>query len=236
LWVELPTAGAQEILIRQFPQLDTIPSEKGPNRKHYYATFFGFGSLFGSSDSSGSDINPAKSYWVSLGFRYKRKYSSFFNTGWDLSIEARNFNIKQSDEKVFGGKFTHQRERLFQYTANVSFFTRFNLSKRGDHLGKYIDLFATAIYAPIERHYTYDKIDAIYGETRGKHVFTHLQYIERFFGQVGIRYGLSFLQFQVFYRPLDMFKNSSRFPYPELPRFGAGIVIDIENVNNPNID
>jgi len=225
---------AQEYLIRQFPRLDTIPSKIGPNRTHYLATFFGFGSLFGPTDSSGSDVNPARSYWINAGWRYKKKHSTFFNTGSDLFFEVRNFSLAQTDEKVFAGQFKHKKERLFQVTINYSLFFRFNLVKRGNHLGKYIDLFATAIYAPIERHYTYDKIDAVYGETRGKHVFTHLQYIQRFFGQVGVRYGISAVQFQVFYRPLDMFKNSGRFPYPELPRFGAGIIIDIARMNNPN--
>lgn len=219
---------AQEYLIRQFPRLDTIPSTVGANRTHYYASFFGFGSLFGPTDSSGSNINTQRSYWICSGWRYKRKHSAFFNTGSDVSVEVRNFNLAQTSKKVFAGQFTHKKERLFQVTLNYSIFFRFNLVKRGNHLGKYIDLYGTGIYAPLVRHYTYDPIDPAYGAKNGKHVFSRLQYAQRWFAQVGLRYGISFFQLQVFYRPLNMFKKTDQFPYPELPRFGAGILIDIE--------
>lgn len=223
---------AQEYLIRQFPGLDTIPATYGPNRKHYAAVFYGFGALFGPTDSSGSNILPERSYWLTLGFRHKKKHSSFFNTGTDFFIEARNFSLAQTDKKVFGGTFLHRKERLHQYTVNLSLFMRFNLVKRGDHLGKYIDLYATGIYAPITRHYTYDKIDPLYGSKNGKHTFSQLQYTRRIFAQVGLRLGISFLQFQFFYRPVNMLKRTKDFPYPELPRFGAGIILDVERIKN----
>lgn len=222
------TAQAQEHLIRQFPGLDTIPSEHGPNRKHYTAIFYGFGPMFGSTDSAGSNINPGRSFWFSLGYKFKRRHSSFFNTGSELFMEYRNFNIAQTSQKVFGGRFTHEKERFSQVTFNLSLFMRFNLVKRGDHLGRYIDLYAQGIYVPIARHYTYDKIDPAYGAKSGKHQFSKLQYVERWLAQVGMRFGLSVLQVQVFYRPTSMFKKNDLFPWPELPRFGAGIILDFE--------
>jgi len=230
LFAQLTLKG-QEFLIHQFPALDTVEKTHGPNRATYIANIVGFGCLFGPTDSSGSNVNPQQSVYYTYGARIKTKVTEFFHYGSDFFLEYRNFNIRQNDDKVFADPFEHKKERYVQLTINLGLYTRFNFSKRGNHLGKYLDLFFNGTYSPVNRYYVYDKIPSGSGARNQKQVFSKLEFANKLWGQVGLRYGISFFQFQAFYRPFNMFKNTQKFPYPELPRFGLGILIDIESDN-----
>lgn len=233
LFICIFNTNAQEYLIHQFPALDTAEKEYGANLANYDAMIYGFGVHFGPTDSSGSNIYPQKSLYFTYGGRHKYKITSAYNFGIDYFFEYRNFGIAQTSKKVFGSSLEHKKERYAQITFNIGLFNRFNLSKRGNHLGKYIDIFVTGIYSFSNRYYTYDKISGG-GSKYVKQVYSKLEFANKFFAQVGLRYGISFLQFQAFYRPLNMFKKSDLYPFPELPRFGAGILIDIEDFYNNN--
>lgn len=213
--------------------LDTVEKEFGANRANYDAMIYGFGVQFGPTDSSGSNINPEKSFYFTYGGRHKYKITTFYNFGIDYFFEYRNFGIKQSPSKVFASTQEHKKERYSQFTFNIGLFNRFNLSKRGNHLGKYIDLFFNGIYSPINRYYTFDKATGG-GSKYIKQVYSKLEFARKIFAQVGLRYGISYFQFQAFYRPFNMFKKTTEFPYPELPRFGIGLLIDIEDFYKNN--
>ena len=220
---------AQEYILRQFPKLDTIPKTEGPNRKDYYASYYSFGYLFGSTDSSASDVLWSKSFWFAIGGRYKNKRTEFFNTGVDYQLEVQNFRIAQTNKKYFADTLIHKKAKYVQYSMSLSYFLRFNLTKRGNHLGKYIDLFGMFTYAPFNRYAVFDKINASSGSKLEKKVYSKLQFAENFYYRVGVRYGISIFQIVAFYRPDNLFKRKSDFPYAELPRFGAGIMLDIGN-------
>lgn len=219
---------AQEVLIRQFPGLDTLPKNYGPNRDSYFAGLIGYGHFFGPSDSSAADLNVPRSIYISYGYRTKFKLSEGFNLGSDFLFEYRNYNIKQSSTKEVFGPTTHRKERLLQGSVAWSLFARINFSKRGNHLGKYLDFFGAIHYTPINRYLVFDRLDDSTGAKMHKQVYTRLQFTQKLYTQVGIRYGISFFQLQVFYRPTNLFKRKNDFPFPELPRFGAGILIDID--------
>jgi len=220
---------AQEYLIRQFPKVDTIPKEYGPNLKQYQAMLYGMGVMLGNTDSSGSNIVPGKSFYVTYGARYKNKVTTFFNTGFDFMFEFRNFHIAQGPNKVFADTVRHKKERFMQVTVGLGYFMRFNLTpKRGNHLGKYIDIYCNGYYAPVNRYYVYDKLPSGSGARQEKHVYRKLEFVNPLWAQAGLRYGISLFQFQAFYRFTNMFRKTDKFPFPELPRFGAGIVIDLE--------
>lgn len=220
---------AQDYLIRQFPLQDTVEKEHGPNRKNYSALLFGFGWMGGPTDSMGSNIRPGKSFYLTYGGRFKRKRNNFIHTGSDFYLEWRRFYIDQSNKKVFADTLIHKKETFSQLTLNFSPYIRFHLGKRGDHLGKYIDIYGAIMYSFFNRQYTYDKLDANANARYIKQTQSKLKYVNPWFAQVGIRYGISFFQVQAFYRPFRMFKNSSEYPFPELPRFGLGLLFDLKD-------
>ena len=230
----LTNCQAQEYLIHQFPLLDTIDEEFGPNLANYDAMIYGFGFYGGPTDSSGSNINPAKSFYINYGGRHKYKITTAYNIGIDYFLSYRNFNIAQTNTKVIGGNVEHKKERYSQITIQLGLFNRFNLSKRGNHLGKYIDLFVNGIYSPFNRYYIFDKTNSTTGSRYSKQVFSKLEFASKLFAEVGLRYGISFFQVQATYRPLSMFKKSNLYPFPELPRFGIGLMIDIESFYRDN--
>jgi len=220
-------AMSQTILIKDEVDETLNESETGPNKTHYYSTFSGFGMMFGAPDSIGSEIVPYRSICYEMGWRSKRQFSGFFALGNEFNFNLKNFYIKQHDEKVFGGFQQHKKEKLLLINANYTLFTRFNFVKRGDHLGKYLDLGGFAEYAFITRHITKDKIETEDGYTYSKHYLRGLKFINRFNYGVTARFGLSYLTFFCQYRMSDIF-NDKIFPaYPELPRFTAGISLDV---------
>ncbi|HRE74118.1 MAG TPA: hypothetical protein PK637_00200 [Flavobacteriales bacterium] len=218
----------QNIIIKQDVLADQEESNYGPNKKYYKSTFTGLGLLFGKPDATGSAINGYKSFYYESGSRKKRQMGSFFAIGRDLSLNFRSFSIKQNDSKTFGGIAQHKAERLFNINGNLLIYTRYNFKpKRGNQLGKYLDLAGYVEYAMITRHVVTDKLDEALGGNTIKSYYRGLPYLNKWnYGvtaRLGFRHMLLFCQ----YRFSDMFNRSPQFPYQELPRFCAGICFDV---------
>ncbi|MBX7093634.1 MAG: hypothetical protein K1X56_02850 [Flavobacteriales bacterium] len=221
-------AQSQNVIIKQDVENDFEEQEYGPNKKYYNATFTSFGLLFGAPDSTGSAVNWAKSFYYETGARHKHQFSPLFAMGHDFNLNFKSYSIKQNDEKTFGGISHHKSERLLKVDANFLIYTRFNLKKkRGNQLGRYIDLAGYVEYQLFARHMTKDKIDAQLGGSMVKSYYRDLPYLNKWnYGatvRLGFRHMLLFCQ----YRISDMIKPSTQFPYQELPRFCAGICFDV---------
>lgn len=221
------SGACQTILIKDEVDVTLNESDTGPNKDHYYSTFSSFGMLFGAPDSTGSEIVPYKSIYFDMGWRSKRQFSGFFALGNEFNFNLKNYNIKQTDEKVFGGFQQHKKEKLVLVNANYTLFTRFNFVKRGDHLGKYLDLGAFGEYAFVTRHITKDKIASGDGYTYSKHYLRGLKYVNRVNYGFTARLGFSYLTLFCNYRFSDLFNNKVFPAYPEIPRFTAGISLDV---------
>lgn len=220
-------AGAQTILIKDEVEETLTESTVGANKDRYYSSFTSIGVLFGAPDSTGSEINPEKSWYYEMGWRTKKQFNGFFAIGSEFNFNAKNYNIKQHDEKVFGGFEKHKKEKLFLINANYTLFMRLNFVKRGDHLGKYLDLGGFAEYAFIRRHITKDKVETGFGYTYSKHYLRGLKFVNPFNYGVTARFGVNYLSVFCNYRLSDIF-NDKVFPaWPELPRFTAGFSFDV---------
>ena len=220
-------SSGQNVIIKQDVNEDLEEEEYGPNRKFYNSTFSGFGFLIGSPDSAGSAINWQRSFYVENGARHKRQFGQFFALGHDASFNLRSYSIKQDTAKTFGGFQTHTAERFIQVNGNLIIFSRFNfLPRRGNHLGRYIDLGGYAEYAVITRHMVRDKLPDITGYKNAKTFFRGLQYINRLNYGATARIGFGNFIFFGQYRLSDIFRKTEQFNYQELPRYTVGISLD----------
>ena len=220
---------AQEVLIFQNVQKDTSDLTYGPNQKYYTSSYLAFGFIFGTTDSSGSDLRWNRSIELESGARFKQQFGPLYALGYDFGINIKNYNIKQHPDKVFGGQITHKNEHLFTLNLRFLLFNRFNFAvQRGNHLGKYIDLGAYAEYMPWGRHIFKDTLDGGYGFRVQRTSFGKLEYVNRLNYGLSARAGVSILSFFFNYRLSDMLRKKDKFPYPELPRFSAGVSFDIE--------
>ena len=131
--------GAQEILLQQDVNKDTVVSKFGPNKTHHVILYTGIG-FFVSPSSKGSQINSYSSSDYRIGARYKLKLCSWEAIGFDAYYNTNNFNLKQSNQKTIPNKTLHDKEKLVTNNVAVDFFNRINFGKRGNILGKYLDL------------------------------------------------------------------------------------------------
>lgn len=222
---------AQVILIQENVNADTVLSETGPNRKKYYSGFYSVGMIFGQPDSTGSAIDSKASYHLQLGNRAKFKVNNVLSWGVENMFDYKSFRIKQNDDKTFGGDVLHKKETFIVLSYELLLFTRFNIDpKRGDHLGKYLDLGVYGGYNLIKRHKVVDTVSSVYGFERGKYIMTNLKYVEKFNYGVTARIGWWGLSLYCNYRLSSLFKPFQSINYQELPRFEAGINIDVASV------
>lgn len=224
---------SQETILFHNVNKDTSEGDFGPNRKHYWQRIVQLGFHFGETDSSGSDIVLGKSFEVLTGIRYKRQFGAFYALGWEWDVSFSNYRIAQTDEKVFGGQITHKKEKLAMVKTGMSVYQRFNFAfKRGNHLGKYLDLGVYADAQFFRRYIVSDAIDPAYGFGKHRTALGKISWMNNINYGVEARIGVSF--FYVFgkYRLSEMFKRLPSFPYPELPRFTVGFGFEIGDIED----
>lgn len=219
---------AQNVIIKQDVGMDFKHDDYGPNKKYFKSTFTGFGFLFGSPDSIGSEINWYKSLYYETGRRSKKQLSPFYAIGREASLNVKSYSIKQHDQKTFGGFQKHKSERLLLINANICLYNRFNFKpKRGNSLGKYLDIAAYGEYTLMGRHIITDKIDPLSGYKNGKYWLRGLKYLNKLNYGVQARIGFSALTFVCSYRLSEIFKKTIQTDYVEIPRFTGGICVDV---------
>ncbi len=221
---------SQVVLIQEDVNADTVASDSGPNRRHYNSSFYSFGMLFGSPDSTGSAIHPQSSFHVQLGTRSKIKVNNVLSWGMENLLDFKSYRLKQDTSKTFGGDALHKKETFMVLAYDILLFTRINFDpKRGDHLGKYLDLGGYGGVNFLRRHKLVDTVNTQYGFERGKYIASNLKYVEWFNYGLTARVGWWGLSLYFNYRLSDLFKVYQSIRYQELPRFEAGINFDIES-------
>lgn len=220
LFVFCFSGNAQTILLKQDVNNDTIIPESGPNRKHFPYGFWDYGLIAGAPDSAGADILYGSSFHLQTGYGYKRQVGGgFYAIGFEWNLSMLHYAIKQGENKVVFGPQQHKKERFILYNTGLTIYNRFNFVKRGDHLGKYIDVGGYGNWALIERHSTRNKANdgnTIKTVARGLDNVNNLQY------GVVARLGISFFSMYATYRISDLFNDRLGPAYPELPRFAIG--------------
>jgi hypothetical protein len=205
---------------------------EGPNTKSFKQLFIGYGLIIGNT--SDLQINNIRSGYFSAGFRQKFKLLSFFSIGYEIGYNALHFNIRQTEDKIIPNNVLHDKEKLRFHNGNVLLFNRFNIGKRGNVIGKFIDLGGYVNYMFSSSHYVKDKIEEsasapgqdVYAEVRVvKNI--KLDYKRPFGCGVFGRAGINWFAVKVTYRVSDLFKE--KYEWPELPRVYLGFELTIPN-------
>ncbi|HET6244792.1 MAG: hypothetical protein H0V01_05090 [Bacteroidetes bacterium] len=220
-------SNAQEILLEQNPGKDTIPSQQGPNLKHYSHMYLGLGFIVGPSMGAGSAIRYGNSTDFNFGYRYKRKVANFYAVGFDLAYGLTSFNIKQQIQKTLPNSVLHDNEKINFNHLGALIYNRFNIGKRGNHIGNFIDVAAYGNWEFAIRHIYNDK-NKTPNESNAKLtkvVNKNLTYTNPFNYGLQARIGLNRYVFYSSYRMSSLFK--SRFMYPELPLLTIGMQISL---------
>jgi hypothetical protein len=208
---------AQEEILEMNPAVDTIEPVKGPNRKHFVHPFMSFGLCIDAGET-GAQVRQPRLDQFGFGFRYKRRLAEHFAWGWDLAYNVNDFALKQDLIKTTPDSFIYDSQRMLFYNAQGGVYIRLNFGKRGNTLGKYLDLagYGDAVFA----HTLYTKYHLLDNSiVRSRR--SGLGYFQRLNYGAQVRFGFKKVIFYGQYRLSDMFYKPEKFA--ELPRIIAGI-------------
>lgn len=215
---------AQNVLLSENPANDTIIPKKGPNLKKFYFVYIGYEAFADNFSNNSANLRNGASGRTMFGFKFKRRITNFWALGYDINMSSSTFSIKQNSQKTFPSVAIHKKERLMVGGLGVQIFTRFNFDRRGNKIGKYLDIGGYANWDYITSHFTKDFTTP--ADSSNAHTIkiteSQLNYFENYEYGVKASLGSNHFSISATYRISD-FTKSSFINYPELPRLSVGI-------------
>lgn len=207
---------------------DTVKEKPfGPNQKHYVHSYYSFGTGFSLEDQT-TIKQIAGTFRFEFGIRYKYKISEHFALGSDLyfATDMHNFDLDQAQSAMYESEY---------YSLNswgLSVFTRFNVGKRGNTLGTFVDLLGYGQWNP-GRYYTYfieeESTDPLLAHSATKQVvYNRLDFLSKTSAGAGLRIGHKGISLLATYRLTDLVltdKQPALLPHGELPAFNIALEI-----------
>ncbi len=161
---------------------------QGPNFRHFNHLNIGYAFYIPSNDVNEVETKAGTSTIFSLGWRYKLKITRWLALGAGINYTNEIFNIKQNENKVVPDTILHSKEKLRSNNFGPDAFIRFNFGKRGNIIGRFIDLGAYCNWPVSIEHMYEDNLDQNTSSTRaglGRVILSKLNYVERF--QYGLK-------------------------------------------------
>ena len=214
-------AFAQEILLQQNVKSDSIRPSRGQNLKNFSHFYIGVGFPIHTNE----DVAYTKfgsSTAVDFGFRYKRKFTNFFATGFDLGIGSSTYNLSQEVPKTVPDSISNDKEKFRILNVSPSVYLRFNVGRRGNYVGNFLDLGAYGGWNMRKLHFTINKNEQ---DEKIRVETTRLDYMENFTYGFFARAGSNRYVVTARYRLSDIFKSS--YTIPELPRLTVGVEVGL---------
>lgn len=218
---------SQNIIMNETPDsLYNIP-KWGKNRAHYMHLYWSFGMVVGSPSGDSYILKYGNSNSWKFGFRYKRKISSNFAVGFDASIATTQFRFAQQGSNVFPDSLMHDKEFISLTTFEFDYYNRINIGKRGDKVGKYIDLGAYVTSNIGSYHIYTDKFATpFFGSKKMEVKLSDLNYLNDYQWGFKTRIGNNRYAIWSSYRMSDYFNNKAPKGI-ELPRMMIGLELGL---------
>ncbi|MCF6240231.1 MAG: hypothetical protein L3J74_02660 [Bacteroidales bacterium] len=151
---------SQTVLLHQdVRKLDFQMPSSGPNYKNFHQLYLNYLLIIPMNEDNEVETNMGKSGIFTIGWRYKRKLSEWFAWGTGLSYANAQYSIKQNAAKQIPNNILHDKEKLKYNNVNLEAYIRFNFGKRGNIIGKFIDLGGYGGYAMTVKHFYEDAAD-----------------------------------------------------------------------------
>jgi hypothetical protein len=188
----------------------------GPNLRHYGHFFVGIGML-PEFDGTGQH-NSWTSSSAKFGYRYKLKVFNFYALGLEAFTQRLTYRIKSDNFIInpnsYGDNTIDWDNQLNRFlTVGGSAYQRINFDRRGNFLGKYLDVGISANYIYGSRNvFSYQPNDGTASKVKVKEKgLTSLE--ETYWGLFG-RIGFNKFAFTFNYRMSPMFEIAEVFePY-----------------------
>ena len=206
---------AQEVIMEQDVNKDTVVSTFGKNKQRYFGSNFGLGVPIENSTGNES-LKRTATYMFHYGVYYKIKASNFYSVVGQASYQKQIYSFEVSSPDVF-------YEELALNNASLALLNRFNFGKRGNFIGYYLALGASVDYnfrnkmrtkteALPENDFEYYKVSAF-----------KLDYINRLNYNAEVQVGINKLVLFGKYRLSDVIDSKKGY---NLPPTTVGVLFD----------
>jgi hypothetical protein len=201
-----------------------VLKKRGPNKDHYGHLYFGYGFLFGDSDTDSAQIKNWTSSSFTLGWLTKYRIRPWYELGFDVTYYYSSFHIKQDSFKIVPNSQLHKREKIVFNNLQVVPFQRFKFKNKNHSAGIFVDIGGHVGWNYRIKHQTVERNQAP-GAGRTKTVNQKLGYTSHFTYGALARIGFNRFVLYGRYRFSDLFNGTRNLP--ELPRFDVGLTIGI---------
>lgn len=223
---------AQTPVLEQDVAADTLVPTNGPNYKNYTHWHINYGFIVGESEGSGAAIMQGNSYDFQLGIRYKRKICELYALGFQVNYDLQSFRIAQDVGKTFITAVLYDKQKFVYNNLEAEIYQRFSFGKRGNYMGKFIDMGGYGAWGFSTYHFTLERDVTGNGNAQiTETTYKKLPYVNAVNYGLSARIGINKIAIYGKYRFSDLFRttniNGTPILYPELPRIVVGIEIGI---------
>jgi hypothetical protein len=212
-------AFGQEVIMDRSVSKDMFNTKEGPNTHKYRHAFISFGSFIKTSADQ-ADLEYPGSLQFSLGMRTKYKIAEWYALGYELEYRLSNFRYLRIHDNLP----VHEKDRILTHSIALSIFQRFNFDKRGNYIGKFMDLGAYGEFPFSKSNILIDNVDTL-SSGKQKLILTHLKFMNSINYGVSARLGFNRIVLYALYRLSDIFKPA--YNRMEFPRLNVGLQIGI---------
>lgn len=191
---------------------DTAEGSKGPNLKKYRHWFMSVGFLLPHSNNH--FVKFGLSHEIGFGYRTKRKLGEHYALGLDIAYQYRNYNVRNLVKFPGVDSLNVSKERYVQRGIQFDLYQRINYGRRGNFLGKYIDLVVWGelpFWNLNSFRFSTPESQKMYGKN-GKIVLRNFDWDETFLYGVQLRIGFNKNIFYGNYRVSQLFTTASGLP------------------------
>lgn len=204
-------------------------AQTGENTKMHTGVILSYGRILPVAEADSGKVDLRSSI-LSYGFYGKRRINNTFSFGWIIEYSRMSYSIAQDTlENKFTPGIEHESDRFNWNLIGGGGFFRTNFGKRGNVLGKHLDIGGNVMYGFAVKRVISRKDDpsVAMGSEQQQNVYKRLKFINRFQYDAFARIGLGNFGVIGRYRLSDLWKShesvNNNESFPELSRFTVGI-------------
>ena len=220
----IATARGQQVLVQANVADDTVKTTFGPNRRYFGHVYLGYGLVAGRAGTGAAVRYGGASAELRGGGRFKTRFSQVVAVNLDLGYAYLRYELEQNGQKLVPSPALHRREGLGLHQIYSEISLRLNVGRRGNAVGRYVDLLAGGSWVAGTRHNTEDAPAP--GIGRVETTEYGLPYLRRWSGNVGTRLGIDRYALVARHRLSPAF-GPAYAAWPELPRWVVGLEIGL---------
>ena len=217
-------AWGQQVLVQANVADDTVKTTFGPNRRYFGHAYLGYGLVAGQAGTGAKIQHGGASAELRGGGRFKTRLSQALAVNLDLGYSYLRYELEQNAQKLVPSPTLHRREGLGLHQIYSEISLRLNAGRRGNSVGRYVDLLAGGSWVAATRHVSED--EPAPGISRVETTEYGLPYLRRWTGNVGTRLGIDRYALAARYRLSPAF-GPAYAAWPELPRWVVGLEIGL---------